>query len=66
MEIAVFDTDGRSYRYLVTNTQVVDSTTTRIRLDAAVPTLLLTTCYPFDALTAGGPLRYLVSAEAAL
>ena len=29
-----------------------------------VPRLVLATCYPFDALTTGGPLRYLVFAEA--
>jgi sortase A len=28
------------------------------------PTLTLVTCYPFDALVSGGPLRYVVVAEA--
>jgi sortase A len=27
--------------------------------------LTLVTCYPFDALVPGGPLRYIVTAEAA-
>jgi sortase A len=66
MAIVVQDTEGRTQRYSVTGIEVVDSTETRIRLDGTVPALVLTTCYPFDALTAGGPLRFLVSAEAAL
>ena len=33
--------------------------------DTAVPTLTLVTCYPFDAINPGGPLRYVVVAEAA-
>lgn len=66
MAIVVEDTEGRSRPYFVTGTEVVDSTETRIRLDSVSPVLVLTTCYPFDALTAGGPLRFVVSAEAAL
>ena len=39
----------------------------RLRLatnDKAQPSLALVTCYPFDALRAGGPLRYVAVAEA--
>jgi len=57
------DQDGQSFSYTVTGTEIVDSTKTEIRLDGDRPLLLLSTCYPFDALTAGGPLRYLVFAE---
>ena len=32
--------------------------------DADVPTLTLVTCWPFDAINPGGPLRYVVVAEA--
>jgi sortase A len=28
-----------------------------------VPMLSLVTCYPFDAVNPGGPMRYVVSAE---
>ena len=50
-------------RYPVTGSRVVDARTTRI--DAGWPgnPLLLVTCYPFDALSVGGPLRYVVEAE---
>jgi sortase (surface protein transpeptidase) len=30
-----------------------------------VPRLTLVTCYPFDAIEPGGPLRYVVTAELA-
>jgi sortase A len=33
--------------------------------DVDAPTLTLVTCYPFDAIRAGGPLRYVVTARAA-
>ena len=33
-------------------------------LDARQQRLTLVTCYPFDALRAGGPLRYVVTATA--
>jgi sortase A len=55
--------DGTSFRYQVTGIEIVDSRKTRIRLDADMPILTLVTCYPFDALTAGGPLRYIVYAS---
>ncbi|MFE8071334.1 class GN sortase [Marinobacteraceae bacterium S3BR75-40.1] len=58
---------GRQRRYTVSTTRVVDSR--RTRLYAASPTdpgpdqLVLVTCYPFDVVSAGGPLRYVVIAE---
>lgn len=58
------DAAGRLHRYTVTDSEVIDATTTRLALDAARPVLVLSTCYPFNALSAGGPLRYLVYAEA--
>lgn len=51
-------------RYRVIDTQVVDSRR-RISPVANTPeSLLLVTCYPFDAIVPGGPLRYVVSAVA--
>ncbi|MBT5265495.1 MAG: class GN sortase [Rhodospirillaceae bacterium] len=61
--------DGPVMRYRVTGTAVVDSRTTGLTPaseaeDAAEGyRLTLITCYPFDALEAGGPMRYLVFAE---
>lgn len=64
MEILLENGLGEISRYTVTGSEIVDSRTARLRLDAESPVLVLTTCYPFDALTAGGPLRYLVEARA--
>ncbi len=62
-DILVEDQAGATHRFRVTATDIVDSRTTRLDPVGDVPRLVLATCYPFDALTAGGPLRYLVFAE---
>ena len=51
--------------YRVTATAVVDSRTAAVASDDGISALVLLTCYPFDAVTAGGPLRYVVTAEPA-
>jgi sortase A len=53
-------------RFVVRETAVVDARTALIRRDADGPALALVTCYPFDAVVPGGPLRYVVVAEAAV
>jgi sortase A len=49
--------------FAVTDIRIVDSRRSRISLHADVPTLTLVTCYPFDAVVPGGPLRLIVTAE---
>jgi sortase A len=56
--------DGRQYRYRVREAYVADVQALRLPRNTAVPTLTLVTCYPFDAIVPGGPLRYVVVAEA--
>jgi sortase A len=56
--------DGRKTRFVVTDVRVVDSRHARIALDADAARLTLVTCYPFDAVNPGGPLRWLVTADA--
>ena len=51
--------------FRVRETTVVDARTAVVASDDAVSVLVLLTCYPFDAVTAGGPLRYVVTAERA-
>ncbi|MEO7199099.1 MAG: class GN sortase [Dokdonella sp.] len=46
----------------VSSMRIVDSRHQRIGLAADSDELLLVTCYPFDALNAGGPLRFVVTA----
>lgn len=53
--------DGVSRTYRVTATSIADA---RLPWPAPADTdgLVLVTCYPFDAITPGGPMRYLVHA----
>lgn len=46
----------------VDDTRIVDARTTELDMDAAGPLLTLVTCWPIDAVAAGGPLRLVVSA----
>jgi sortase A len=61
-EIAVTRSDGRTFRYRVTGTSVVRFDQSGIDPLAQSRGLVLSTCWPFDAVTPG-PLRYLVQAE---
>ena len=53
-------TQGGTFSYRVEETRIVDSRTTRIDPTLDNSQLVLVTCYPFDAIEAGGPLRYVV------
>jgi len=56
--------DGRSQtRYRIESIQVVDSAKVRLRPEAYPDGLMLVTCYPFDALRAGGTQRLVVMAS---
>ena len=55
--------DGRRHRYQVESTRVVDSTQSEMTLTTGGSLLSLITCYPFDAVVPGGPLRYVVTAR---
>jgi sortase A len=57
--------DGVWVDYVVQEIQVVDERTARLPLIGnGPPQLALTTCYPLDAVTPGGPLRLIALAEA--
>jgi sortase A len=62
--MAVERTTGISW-FVVTGTTVVDSRSTRIALQSDTPRLTLVTCFPFDAIDPGGPLRFVVTADLA-
>lgn len=55
--------DGSTYFYQVTDIDVVDSRRGSILIDTDSPMLSLVTCYPFHTAAAGGPMRYVVTAE---
>jgi len=54
---------GIEHSYEVIGVEVVDSRKASLLLDTDTAMLSLVTCYPFDALEAGGPLRYVVTAR---
>ena len=55
--------DGRNHLFRVIGLDVVDSRRGSLTLDTDEPMLSLVTCYPFDAEDAGGPMRFVASAE---
>jgi sortase A len=63
--IRVERADGSTLTYRVTDLAIVHERDTHVLEGTEVPTLSLVTCYPFDAPLPGGPLRFLVRAEAA-
>jgi sortase A len=54
---------GHQASYTVQELTVVDSRHTRLASHDDAEALILTTCFPFDALIPGGPLRYVVRAD---
>lgn len=64
MSVELTRRNGRTRHYRVVTTRVMDTRSERVSL-AHPERLILSTCWPFDAIDAGGPLRYLVIAEAA-
>ena len=47
---------------MVSDIKIIDSTKQDISIHSKQDELKLITCYPFDALVARGPLRYVVTA----
>ena len=64
-ELVVERAGGGTRHFRIRGAYVTDYRDLRLPRDTSVPTLTLVTCYPFDALNPGGPLRYVVVAEAA-
>ena len=65
MEIRLQDSSGRWQSYIAGNPVILD-TRQEVFLHPAqgAAVLTLVTCYPFDAIRPGGPLRYAVTAQA--
>jgi len=60
--ISIESFGGAIHVYEVAGLNVVDSRNGSLALDTDEAVLTLVTCYPFDALEPGGPLRYVVTA----
>ena len=65
-QLVVQAPDGAVTTFLVGDARVVEHDDAHIELSTPSPHLTLVTCYPFDAVAPGGPLRYVVEAEAVL
>jgi sortase A len=61
-EIVIETAQRTLQRYVVQSSRVVDARTASIRLTDGRDQLVLVTCYPFDSIVPGGPLRYVVNA----
>jgi sortase A len=61
--IGIESFDGVRHLYKVTGADIVDARKGSLQLDTNLSVLTLVTCYPFDALEAGGPRRYVVTAR---
>ncbi len=55
--------NGAVHRYRVRAMHVIDTRDQSLVLTPESGELILATCYPFDAINPGGPLRYIVVAE---
>ena len=57
------DRSNRTTSYIVSDIKIIDATTQDITIHSNQDELKMITCYPFDALVARGPLRYVVTAQ---
>jgi len=56
-------TDKQCYQCQVDDIKIIDSNKQEIVINENQSELKLVTCYPFNALTAGDPLRYVATAS---
>ncbi len=57
------NTDNKYYQYKVNDIKIIDSDKTDITISQNQSELKLVTCYPFNSPTAGGSLRYVITAN---
>ena len=57
------DRNNRTTSYEVSDIKIIDATKQDIAIHSDQNELKLITCYPFDAIVARGPLRYVVTAK---
>ena len=60
--LAVQTIQGKWRNFVVETIKVMDSRIDTLPMNQEKPNLRLITCYPFDAIQPGGPLRYVVTA----
>lgn len=63
-ELLIQTAEGREWQLQLNEIHVLDSRHERLQFeDEGAATVTLLTCYPFDAIAPGGPLRYVAVAE---
>lgn len=55
---------GEWLTYQVQHSEIIDSRTSKVRVDIRADWLTLVTCYPFDAVNVNGAMRFVVFAKA--
>ncbi len=61
--ISLTDKNGINQLYQVEQMEIIDSNDSTMLIDEQDTSLVLITCYPFNALQAGGSLRYVITAR---
>ncbi len=61
--LKVTNSAGVVQQYRVTDLSIEDSSLQQLSIDDGSEQLILITCYPFNAISAGGSLRYVVKAD---
>lgn len=61
-DLLILETRDTTNWFEVRYTDVVDSRHRQLVVDPGMDRISLVTCFPFDSLTAGGPMRYVVTA----
>ena len=61
-ELIIENQQGVTKSFVVNSSHIVDSRDSQIAIDYDQPMLTLVTCFPFDTMTTGGPLRFVVFA----
>ncbi len=56
------DKYGQFHIYQIKDTKIIDSTKEKLTVEPNSKVLLLVTCWPFDAVVAGGPKRFVATA----
>jgi len=62
-ELLLTNANNVQQHYRITNIEIIDTSKKDILLTDNKSIIKLVTCYPFDALVAGGSLRYVVNAQ---
>lgn len=62
-DVVTLETRTGSRAYRIVDLRIADASRETIALDDGTDSLLLVTCWPFDAVAAGGPLRYVATTQ---